>query len=280
MRVTHKLECTIDSAEIQNAKDALARLTPEYERKTREEKERASGVRNGLKALWEEIVDLATRANKGVAFKEVRCEERIDRDRGMRIVVRLDTGKEVPELCKPYNVEKEEPLTAKADAKAKQNGAAKTKASATSEFPDLKVDSKGLVEVLDIKGTVRKVRRDIAESLLRKNREGLPCIHGFDDDPNVELAMVVGVPVYGTTDKGTSVALTAPQVKLVRDGYRCGSGGISIASGDDYVEIVGFKGMAPMPSKAPERGGKKSAKRAAAAPKKGGRGRKGAEARA
>jgi hypothetical protein len=113
------------------------------------------------------------------------------------------------------------------------------------------------------------------EKLRRSLREGLPCIHAFDDDPNVELAMVVGEPVYGVDAEGKSYARTAKQVKIVRDAYRAKTS-VAIPAGDTYVDLVGFKGVSEIGSEAPKK---------PRATKKGGKGSKaskrgGREARA
>lgn len=290
MRVTHKLECKINEADVENAKNALVRQTAEYEKLSIKEKDRSKTARKDLDERWKEILDLTGRAQRGVVLREVKCEERIDHDRGKRIVVRLDTGEEVEELEKDYNVEKEEPLTAEARKRAKAGAAsmsatatAPTRKAALEEVPKFSTVAGGLVEVLDIEGKVRRVKPEIAERIVRANREGLPMLHGFGDkEPNVELAMVVGVPVYAVDEQGKSWALTAKQVKLVRDGYRAYAGGVAISVGDDLIDVAGFKGVAPMPSKAPEKGAKKGGKaKGNGAAKKGGRGRsKGASAEA
>lgn len=291
MKVTHKLECKINEADVENAKNALVRQTAEYEKLSLKEKDRSKTARKDLDERWKEILDLTGRAQRGVVMREVKCEELIDHDRNMRIVRRLDTGEEVAELCKPYDVAKEEPLTAEARKRAKAGAAATsptntapTRKGAADDVPKFSTETGGLVEVLDIEGKVRKVKPEIAERIVRANREGLPVLHGFGPkEPNVELAMVVGVPVYAVDEDGKTWALTAPQVKLVRDGYRAYAGGVAIAVAGELIDVVGFKGVGPMPSKAPEQGAKKGAKKSAAAKpaqKKQARGRKGAEARA
>lgn len=252
MRVTHKLECPIDEAEIANAKNAHARMTLEYERLEEEAKERASTDRKTLKGMWDEILELAAKSQRGVAMKDVKCEERIDLDRGKRIVIRLDTGKEVEELEKPYVVENEEPLTAAARKKAGAgNGGAASKPSKPAEpmgqktlpstatvFPPT---ADGLVVVLDVTGKERRVKANIAEAIMVANAKGLPVIHAFDDDPNVELAMVVGIPVYGLDAAGEQYPLSAKQIRVYRDALKA-KRSFAIPAGDDEVEIVAIKG--------------------------------------
>lgn len=253
MRVTHKLECPMDEAEIANAKNAHARMTLEYERLEEEAKERASADRKTLKGMWDEILELAAKSQRGVAMKEIKCEERIDLDRGKRIVIRLDTGKEVPELEQPYVVDKEEPLTAHARKKGAANGKGSKASPATSTKPEAKqpelpgtatkfnVGPDGLVAVLDVTGKERRVTASKAEALMVANEKGLPLIHGFDDDHNVELAMVMGVPVYGLDAEGSQYPLTAKQIRIFREAFRARTP-FEINVGDERRAIVGIKG--------------------------------------
>lgn len=268
MRVTHKLECPIDAAEISNAKDAHARLTLEYERLENEAKERAAKDRKELKSMWDEIVELASKSQRGVAMREVKCEERIDLDRGKKIVVRLDTGKEVEELEEDYDVEKEEPITAHARKKGGK-GAKASPTPAAEKQPELpgtatkfNVGADGLVAVLDVTGKERRVLPVKAEAILVANEKGTVVYASFDDDPNVELAMVVGTPVFGLNAEGSQYPLSAKQIRIFREALKAKTS-FAIPVGDESVEIVGIKGgpslLAP----------KKSSKKVAATPKKG-----------
>lgn len=271
MRVTHKLECPIDAAEIANAKDAHARLTLEYERLEGEAKERASKDRKTLKSMWDEIVELAGKSQRGVAMREVKCEERIDLDRGKKIVVRLDTGKEVPELEEPYVVEKEEPLTAHARKKGKGSKSAPSPTVAANdkqaELPATKfnIGPDGLVEVLDVTGKERRVQPMKAEAIMVANERGSSVFCGFDDHPNVELAMVVGIPVYGLDAEGSQYPLTAKQVAMFREAMKAKTP-FEIPVGDERRVIVGLKGG---PSLVAPKASKKSAAKKTANAKKG-----------
>jgi len=273
MRVTHKLECPIDEAEIANAKNAHARMTLEYERLEEEAKERASTDRKTLKGMWDEILELAAKSQRGVAMKDVKCEERIDLDRGKRIVIRLDTGKEVEELEKPYVVENEEPLTAAARKKAGAgNGGAASKPSKPAEPPGQTTlpatatvfppTADGLVVVLDVTGKERRVKANIAEAIMVANAKGLPVIHAFDDDPNVELAMVLGQAVYGVDKAGNEIPLSAKQIRIFREAFRAKTA-FNVAFKGGTAQIVGLKG-GPMIGDAA-----KGAKKSSVVPMKG-----------